>query len=76
MPRVVVPHEDEWRVPQAPDDADDDSGAEKRLPFKLTKQVAPPAHLLAEGEEGINGDACQHARQEGKGYCSRRTDGH
>ena len=76
MLRVVVPEEDERRMPQAPDDADDNGRGEEVFALELLEEVAPPAHFLAEGEEGIDGDTCQHARKEGNGRSSRRTDGH
>ncbi len=73
MLRVVVPHEDERCVPQPPDDADNDGGAEERPSFELLEQVSAPAHLLAEGKEGVDGDTRQHAREEDECRHARGT---
>ena len=46
---VVVAEEDEGRVPESPDDADEDGRGDEGLPVELAEEVAAPARLLAEG---------------------------
>lgn len=62
---VVVAEEDEWGVPESPDDADEDGRGDEGLPVELAEEVAAPARLLAEGKESIDGEAGEEARDEG-----------
>src|SRR5690606_5132895 len=64
MPRIVVAHEDERRVPDAPDSTDDDGGArEAHLAEGIHQKTAPP-QLLAEARHGVDGQSCDQALPE------------